>query len=111
MPSAMNEIAQVSKLPKFRKETDGFTRQDVVNAFQQAFQLIGGVNRLTLWANENPGEFYKQYARLLPSATVNFGVQQAPQVIHALRPTALDSHPGQIVDLQTGLITREGEPE
>lgn len=44
-----------------------FTRKDVVNSFQQAFELIGGVPRLALWANENQTEFYKLYSRLLPS--------------------------------------------
>jgi hypothetical protein len=35
-------------------------------AFQLAFQGIGGVKRLAEWAEENPGEFFKLYARLIP---------------------------------------------
>ena len=44
-----------------------FTRKDVVNAFQSAFELIGGVPRLALWANDNQSDFFKLYARLSPS--------------------------------------------
>jgi len=47
-----------------------FTRADVVRAFSESFELIGGVPRLALWAHHNPSEFYKLYGKLLPSATV-----------------------------------------
>ena len=39
----------------------------VVSAFHQCFELVGGVPRLALWADANPGDFYKLYARLLPT--------------------------------------------
>lgn len=42
-------------------------RQRVVNAFQDAFELIGGVPRLAHWADQSPSAFYKLYARLLPT--------------------------------------------
>ena len=44
-----------------------FTRKDVVQAFQSAFELTGGVPRLAVWANEHETDFYKLYSRLLPS--------------------------------------------
>jgi len=53
------------RLPKTAK----FSRADVVNAFSSAFELIGGTTRLALWANENPGEFYKLFGKLLPSSS------------------------------------------
>lgn len=31
-----------------------------------AFQGIGGVPALQIWAQGNPGEFYKLFARLIP---------------------------------------------
>lgn len=99
----------VKELPRMSKRADGLNRQDVVSAFHRAFEMIGGVSRMTLWANQNEDEFYRLYARLLPSATVNIGVQVAPRIVHALRPTALDNHPGQVIDLQTGLIIPEDE--
>ncbi len=44
-----------------------FSRKQVVNAFNNAFELIGGVPRLALWAHANEGDFFKLFARLLPS--------------------------------------------
>jgi hypothetical protein len=35
-------------------------------AFELAFQAIGGVKELEAWARANPTEFYKLYARLIP---------------------------------------------
>lgn len=42
-------------------------RERVVNAFHEAFELIGGVPRLAHWADQSPSAFYKLYARLLPT--------------------------------------------
>ena len=42
-----------------------FSRKDVVGAFVNAFELIGGTPRLALWAHNNEGDFYKLYSRLL----------------------------------------------
>lgn len=36
-------------------------------AFQQAFEMIGGVPRLALWADQNPTKFYTLYSKLVPS--------------------------------------------
>jgi hypothetical protein len=47
----------------------GFSRQTVKESFESAFQLIGGVPRLALWADKNPTQFYNLYAKLLPTAT------------------------------------------
>lgn len=35
-------------------------------AFALAFEGIGGVRALMEWAHNNPDEFYKLYARLIP---------------------------------------------
>lgn len=35
-------------------------------AFQAAFEQIGGMHGLAVWAARNPTEFYKLYARLIP---------------------------------------------
>lgn len=35
-------------------------------AFQFAFDAAGGAHGLAAWAAENPTEFYKLYARLIP---------------------------------------------
>ena len=41
-------------------------RKRVVSAFEDAFELIGGVPRLAHWADTHPTDFFKLYARLLP---------------------------------------------
>ena len=42
-------------------------------AFQLAFDGIGGAGRLTEWAKVNPTEFFKLYARLIPVEHVGEG--------------------------------------
>ena len=39
------------------------------SAFAQAFDIIGGIPRLALWADRNPDKFYPLYARLIPQPT------------------------------------------
>ena len=64
--SGLSELNSVQlRMPKTAK----FSRADVVNAFSSAFELIGGTTRLALWANDNPGEFFKLFGKLLPSSS------------------------------------------
>lgn len=78
------------KVVRIPKNTH-FTRKDVVNAFQSAFDLIGGVPRLALWGNANETEFYKLYARLLPSqASSALGESNTLRIEMAVRPGPLD---------------------
>jgi len=68
-----NEIDIVPK--KSRPQPPGGSRKGIPNkstvavkqALQEAFHGIGGVPALTEWARENQGEFYKLYAKLLPT--------------------------------------------
>lgn len=39
----------------------------VKEAFEQAFEKRGGVPALVAWAREEPSDFYKLYAKLLPA--------------------------------------------
>lgn len=68
-------------------------RQRVVNAFHDAFELIGGVPRLAHWADSHPTDFFKLYARLLPaeaSKQGNAAQDDRPTIIHVLPRGALD---------------------
>lgn len=49
------------------KKKTNFSRLQVVENVQNAFDLIGGTPRLAIWADENPNDFYRMYAKLLPS--------------------------------------------
>ena len=68
-----------------------FNRKQVVTAFSNAFELIGGVPRLALWADANPSDFFKLYARLLPSqASSALGESNELVIKHVLPRTGLD---------------------
>lgn len=40
--------------------------RDAKQAFQYAFDKIGGAEQLAAWATDNTSEFYKLFARLIP---------------------------------------------
>lgn len=50
-----------SSLPPVLKDSKA------AKAFQQAFDMIGGVPRLALWADQNPTKFYTLYSKLVPA--------------------------------------------
>jgi len=70
-------------------------RKKVVNAFQDAFELIGGVPRLAHWADQSPSAFYKLYARLLPT-TAQQQLEHSGEIIikHVLPRGPLDTDDG-----------------
>jgi hypothetical protein len=62
----LSEIAN-SRAKGFRvPRNETIRRTQVVDSVLDAFELIGGTSRMALWANDNPGEFYKIYAKLAP---------------------------------------------
>lgn len=66
-------------------------RAEVVAAFQDSFDMIGGVPRMALWAEEHPTEFYRLYAKLLPSsAAQQIGDKDEMVIRHVLPRSALD---------------------
>lgn len=74
-----------SPLAKMNRATTGFGRAEIVNAFNTAFHMIGGVSRLALWADKNPGEFFKLYGKLLPSSSqVDLTGEQTITIQHVL---------------------------
>lgn len=86
-PADHGALVQVGSNPlaQLNKRTTGFNRQEIVNAFHNAFELIGGMPRLAVWGDNNPGEFYKLYAKLLPSSSqVDLTGEQTIVVKHVL---------------------------
>ena len=66
-------------------------RRQVVTSFIDCFHLIGGVPRMAYWADTHPTEFYKLYARLLPSqATKDVDDTAQRVIIHAVPRSELD---------------------
>lgn len=97
MEEVMNELAEAKdpRIPRVSRKNNGFSREDVVGAFQSAFEIIGGVNRLALWANANPDKFYPLYSKLLPATTIALGNPGVLEIVHRIAPTALDRHPDE----------------
>lgn len=88
-------LASQTRLPRAKRKKDGFNRMDVVQAFNNAFQMMGGVPRLALWANQNPDKFYPLYAKLMPSTSVNISTEGNRLIIeHATPATPLDDFTG-----------------
>lgn len=107
-------IEAQDRLPRARRKKDGFNRMDVVNAFNNAFQMMGGVSRLALWANQNPDKFYPLYARLMPSTSINIQSEGNKLVIeHAVPASPLDDFSSfrEKMDIEDVVIKREPSGE
>lgn len=50
-----------------RKGTPNKTTVAVKAALTSAFTQLGGVDNLVTWGKDNPGEFFKLWAKLLPT--------------------------------------------
>lgn len=97
-------VSEQERIPRARRKKDGFNRMDVVQAFNNAFQIMGGVPRLALWANQNPDKFYPLYAKLMPSTSVNISTEGNRLIIeHATPTTPLDDF--------TGVMGYQPEPQ
>ena len=69
----------------------GLDRNQLKQAFEDAFQLLGGVPRLVLWGDQNYGDFIKIFGRMLPtSAKAEIEHSGGIVVNHVLRKGALD---------------------
>ncbi len=81
------ESAPTSRLALPRE----LNRKQVTTSFMDCFHLIGGVPRMAYWADSHPTEFYKLYARLLPSqATKDVDDTAQRVIIHAVPRSLLD---------------------
>lgn len=100
-PQARTLIEYTIRTPKRKR----VTRDTIVEQFNETFQLIGGVPRLALWADENPTQFFGLYAKLLPAAI---------KAELSMPPSVEDLTPEQIRELTTDqlkhlLLIRAGE--
>lgn len=57
-------------------------------AMLEAFKGIGGVPALTVWAKANPTEYYKLFARLIPTEVSG---PDGGAVEHAVKVTFIDA--------------------
>jgi hypothetical protein len=75
-----------------RKKNGGYDRQRFLNAVGEAFELVGGVPRLAIWADQNYGDFLKIVGKTLPSTLQNIAVHgDGPvQIICPIQRSPLD---------------------
>lgn len=96
-PTSMDTFAVMAEAHAKRlsvPRTGAFSRKQVIEAFADSFELIGGIPRLAAWGHEHPTEFFKLYAKLLPSSATKEVEHKGKVVIeHALQPGALDTMP------------------
>jgi len=97
LETQLNDIAHApKKVLKFNRASK-VTRQDVVNAFTNAFQMIGGVDRLAVWADANPGEFFKIFGKLLPPSNADLLDGNREFIVrHVLPAPVMETAPRQI---------------
>lgn len=76
----MDKVPQETEEPPFKLFRDDITLEEIAfkrtkladkkekvgEAFQDAFELVGGVPRLALYADENYGDFLRHYAKMIP---------------------------------------------
>ena len=87
---SMTAISNSDQLSSYIPKRE-LSRSDVVHAFHDCFLSIGGVPRMAQWAEECPGDFFKLYARLLPSqASSALGEKNEFVIKHVLPKGALD---------------------
>ena len=89
-----------SSLPPVLKDSKA------AKAFQQAVDMIGGVPRLALWADQNPTKFYVLYSKLVPATAQ---VETTSDITVTVKYSNPDfntgpgpgSGPGSVIDVET----------
>ena len=68
------------RLPK------SLTKGNIKDNFDKCFEMIGGLPRLAIWADQNPSLFYAHYGKLLPA---QFKVEQSLPQVDMSDPTTI----------------------
>lgn len=68
-----------------------FDRLRFLDAMQEAYEQLGGVNRLTLWADRNYTEFVRLFSKTIPQTQLlDIQGKMQMQILPALPPSPLD---------------------
>ena len=67
-PQAQDLVQFTLRMKKPRKQTVFDHKLEITKQFKEVFQLIGGIPRLALWADQNPSQFYALYSKLIPAS-------------------------------------------
>lgn len=92
MGEFLSEAAQgCQKINRIPRKAD--KRQRFMTALAEAFEVVGGVPRLALWADRNPTEFYKILGKQVPALVQNavqVNANGPVTIVSALPPSFLD---------------------
>jgi len=103
MSDAARNSQKLNRVPRNAKNRERF-----LNAMAEAFEIVGGVPRLALWADANLTEFYKIAGKQVP-ALVQQGLQinaNGPvTIVSALPRSPLDGE--EPVDAQFTEVSKE----
>jgi hypothetical protein len=91
----LHDLAGIPKPPSWAKT------RNVREQFQHAFELIGGIPRLALWAHQNPDKFFALYSKLIPAQVT--GADGGAIKVELSWINGRDTSgrsPGQIIDVQ-----------
>lgn len=98
---------EVEEIARFydvsRLETVKRSPRRTNNAVHDAFDLIGGVPRLAVWADKNPGEFF---TKILPKTLQSHQQQEHSGVITIVSKVPRTAIDGEYVDVTN---ERDGE--
>jgi hypothetical protein len=82
-------------------------RDKIVQAMEETFELIGGVPRLALWANENPGKFYALWSRNASKEQNKTVTNNIRLIRPSIPPSPLDGDPS----ILEGEFIEHSDPE
>lgn len=90
MDSVLSDMAKKAKAV-MQAPRRKFDRDKFLCAMDEAFELIGGVPRLAMWADANPTEFYRLYGKTLPQTNlIDLAAKMQMQILPALPRGPLD---------------------
>jgi hypothetical protein len=76
-------------------------RKNLEQAFLTSFELIGGVPRLAMWADQNPTEFYRLITKLFPQhMEAKVGVNDTLAAILMRMGRSPQTHEGSVTDAE-----------
>lgn len=91
------------------KATNGMNRvprkyaqkERFMSAMSEAFEIIGGVPRLALWADRNPTEFYKILSKQIPGlvqSSFSIKANGPVTIVSAIPESFLDAEPSKVIE-------------
>jgi hypothetical protein len=83
----------------------GSHKQRFLQATNEVFDLIGGVPRYALWADQNPDKFYSLFAKTIPAAVAQTLVATGPvTIVSPIGRSKLDDDPvdGEFQEVPNG---------